>query len=172
MALGKKSDRKCYALYIDAAFSIDYSSTDYKIIGVDIDDLSVELNPTVETKKNILGENTVTHEGYEPSIDIEPFYHRAQEVLEAKIAELALARKGGDACRTSCVEVLYEFPEDEGSPPTVIHAYREDIFATPTSYGGDTTGFQTPFQVNFAGNRTKGSWERESRKFTANNTTL
>lgn len=167
MALGKKSERKCYALYVDAAFSADYSATEYKIIGHDLESLSVELNPTVETFRNILGQNGVRHEGYEPSIDVDTFYHRAKEALEAKVLELAMARKAGDACKTSCVEVVYEMAEDGVSAPEVIHAYREDILVVPTSYGGDTTGFQTPFQINFSGNRVSGNWERETSKFTA-----
>lgn len=167
MTLGKKSERKCYALYVDAAFSDDYSATDYKIIGHDLQSLSVELNPTVETFKNILGQNGARHEGYEPSIDIDTFYHRAKETLEAKVLELAMARKFGDACKTSCVEVVYAMAEDGTSAPEVIHAYREDILVIPTRYGGDTTGFQTPFQINFGGNRVKGDWDRETSKFTA-----
>lgn len=167
MALGAKSARKCYALYVDAAFSADYSATDYKIIGYDLESLSVELNPTVESFSNILGYTSTRHEGYEPSINIETFYHRAKEALEAKILELAMARKSGDACKTSVVEVVYEEAEDGVSEPTVIHAYREDVLAVPTSYGGDTTGFQTPFQINFAGNRTQGSFDRTTCEFTA-----
>lgn len=166
MALGAKSERKCFAVYLDAAFSEDYSATDYKIIGHDLDALSVELNPTVETFKNILGQNSVRHEGYEPSIDVETFYHRAKEALEAKVLDLAMARKSGDACKTSCVEVVYAMAEDGASEPEVLHAYREDILLVPTSYGGDTTGFQTPFQINFSGNRVKGDWDRSTLKFT------
>lgn len=166
MALGAKSERKCYALYVDAAFSADYSSTDYKIIGYDLESLSVELNPTVETFRNILGENAVRHEGYDPNIDVDTFYHRAKEALEAKVLELAMARKSGDACKTSCVEVVYAMAEDGVSEPEVIHAYREDVLVVPTSYGGDTTGFQTPFQINFSGNRVRGEWDRTSSMFT------
>lgn len=172
MALGAKSDRKCYALYVDAAFSADYSATEYKIIGHDLESLSVELNPTVETFRNILGQNGVRHEGYEPSIDVDTFYHRAKEILEAKVLELAMARKSGDACKTSCVEVVYAMAEDGASEPEVIHAYREDILLVPTSYGGDTTGFQTPFQINFSGNRVKGNWDRTTEKFTESESTL
>lgn len=172
MALGAKSERKCFAVYLDAAFSEDYSATDYKIIGHDLDALSVELNPTVETFKNILGQNSVRHEGYEPSIDVETFYHRAKEALEAKVLDLAMARKSGDACKTSCVEVVYAMAEDGASEPEVLHAYREDILLVPTSYGGDTTGFQTPFQINFSGNRVKGTWDRSTSKFTETGNTL
>lgn len=172
MALGAKSERKCFAVYLDAAFSADYSATEYKIIGHDLDSLSVELNPTVETFRNILGQNSVRHEGYEPSMDVETFYHRAKEALEAKVLDLAMARKSGDACKTSCVEVVYAMAEDGASEPEVIHAYREDILLVPTSYGGDTTGFQTPFQINFSGNRVKGNWDRTTSKFTETGSSL
>lgn len=172
MALGAKSDRKCYALYVDAAFSADYSATEYKIIGHDLESLSVELNPTVETFRNILGQNGVRHEGYEPNIDVDTFYHRAKETLEAKVLELAMARKSGDACKTSCVEVVYAMAEDGTSEPEVIHAYREDILLVPTSYGGDTTGLQTPFQINFSGNRVKGTFDRNTSKFTESESAL
>lgn len=166
MALGKKSERKCYALYVDAAFSADYSATEYKIIGYDLESLSVALNPKVETFSNILGQNSVRHEGYDPTIDVDTFYHRAKELLEAKVMELAIARKAGDACMTSCVEVVYAMAEDGVSAPDVIHAYREDILVIPTGYGGDTTGLQSPFQINFNGNRVSGAWDRETAKFT------
>lgn len=168
MALGKISERSCFAIYVDANFSADYTETDYKVIGTDLDDLSVALNPEVERKKNILGESSVTHSGYEPSIDVSTFYHRAKEVLEAKIMELAMYRKQGDSCKTSMVEVLMEKANDGVSAPNVIYAFREDVLCVPESYGGDTTGVQVPFSINPAGNRVKGNFDLTTKKFTEN----
>lgn len=169
MALEKRSPRKAYALYIDAAFSADYSETDYKIIGHDTDNLSINLSPNVTPSENVIGETTVIHSGYSPSADISSFYHRMKGVLEDKILKLAMGRKSGDACKTSCVEAAWEMPEDENTEPTLICAYREDILCIPTSYGGDVSGFQTPFQVNFAGNRKEGTFDRGTLKFTEKN---
>lgn len=165
-----KSVRSCYATYVDGAFSTDYSACAYEIIGKDSESLSVELNPDVEQKKNILDENMVVHSGYEPSVAVDDFYHRAKEALSAKIAEIAAARQTGEACKTSIVEVLYEMADDGKAAPTVIWAYREDIYCIPTSYGGGTSGFETPFQVYFSGNRTKGSFDRETKVFTETST--
>lgn len=168
MELGKRSPRKAYAMYIDAKFDPTYEDTEYKIIGHDMDNMSVALNPQVTTRENIIGDASVIHEGYNPSADISSFYHRIKGILEAKVLELAMARKSGDACRTSCVEVAWEMADDENEEPIQICAYREDILCIPTSYGGDTSGLQTPFQVYFAGKRTAGTFDRETNTFTKN----
>lgn len=165
-----KTPRKCLAHYVDAAFDTTYESTDYQLIGVDLEEFNVELNPQVETKQNILGENSVTHSGYEVSSSVDTFYHDAKKALEDKILEMAMDRAVGDECKTSYVEVLYESGETTDVAPAVIRAYREDILVIPTSYGGDTTGVQSPFEIHYCGNRTKGTFDRETRKFTASTT--
>lgn len=167
-----KTPRKCLAHYVDAAFDMTYEATDYQLLGADLEEFNVELNPQVESKQNILGENSVTHSGYEVSSSVETFYHDAKKALEDKIIELAMERAVGDACKTSYVEVLYQEGETADTPPTVIRAYREDVLAIPTSYGGDTTGVQSPFDIHYCGNRTKGTFDRETRKFTPASTTL
>ena len=37
----------------------------------------------------------------------------------------------------------------------------------PTSYGGDTSGYQIPFTVNYTGERVKGKIDISSGTFTA-----
>lgn len=46
-------------------------------------------------------------------------------------------------------------------------AYQQECYVTPTSYGGDTSGYQIPFTVNYVGERTKGTYNVETGKFTA-----
>ena len=36
----------------------------------------------------------------------------------------------------------------------------------PTSYGGDTSGYQIPFTVNYVGGRVKGKYVLGTKKFT------
>lgn len=168
---GVKSDRTCHALYIDVAFSTDYSKSKYEILGKDTDNLSIELNPEVEKKKNVIGENTVTFSGYEPEISLDTFYHRVGDAYSTVLAHIAMARLHGEKnCKTSYVEVLYEMAEDGESEPTVIEAYREDCLVVPSSYGGDTSGLQFPFTIEPDGNRVAGTWVRSTATFTAKNT--
>lgn len=162
-----RTPRKCLVHYVDAAFDMTYEATNYQKLGLDLESLTVELNPKVTTTQNIWGENSVVFSGYEPTTNIETFYHDAKKLLEAKVIELAMSRTDGDACKTSYVEALYEESATRADPPTLIMAFREDMLLVPTSYGGDVNGVQCPFEIRYCGNRVAGNFDRETLKFTA-----
>lgn len=168
-----KTDRKGLVHYVDAAFDTSYEATDYQLIGIDLTSFSVNLNPQIDTTTNILGQTSVIHRGYQPTSAVDTFYHDAKKALEAKVIELAMSRKfSGDACKTSYVEVLYLEGENDETEPTPIHAYREDIICAINSYGGDISGVQSPFDIHYAGNRVKGTFDRKTKKFTADGENL
>lgn len=163
-------ERKYLAHYLDGKFDMTYSSTEYSRIGKDLEEYSEELNPEVEVTKNIIGEQSVRHSGYEVSADVDPFYfENYDDALSNKIMELAMTRATGDKCRTSMVDVLLKPGATEDEAPTVVWAYREDVVIAVNSVGGDTTGIQTPFTVYKAGNRVKGTWDMTTKKFTVSN---
>lgn len=146
-----KLERKAYATYIDAKFG-GSGSPEWFLIGKDIEDMSVELNPDTETVKNILGETSVKDNGYEPTMSADPYYANPSDSIYPKLKEIAMERKVGDACKTKILEVIID-PSDDGSH----EAYEEDVIVKPQSYGGDTSGFAIPFDVLFDGNRKKGT---------------
>lgn len=160
-----KAERKYLAHYLDAAFDKSYEKTEYVRIGKDLEEFAVELSPNIESKSNILGENSVIHQGYETTATADPVYYEYDDALTEKLMEIAMLRQSGDACRTSYVEVLLK-PGENGAAPTVVRAVREDVLLIPSSYGGDTSGVQVPFTVNFNGNRTEGDFDLETKKFT------
>ena len=160
------TERKYLAHYLDSAFSADASATTYVRLGKDLEEYSVGLSPSVERKTNILGENSVVVSGYDVSTGVSPFYYDYDDELSQKIMDIALSRSTADACKTSYVEVVLK-PGEDGGAPTVVSAWREDVLVIPTSYGGDTSGVQVPFTINYAGNRVKGSFDLAARKFTA-----
>lgn len=114
--------------------------------------MSVELNPDIETVKNILGETSVKDNGFEPSVTADPYYANPEDSIYAKIKEIAMKRLKGDACKTKILEVIID-PADEGTH----EAYTENVIVKPTSYGGDTSGFAIPFEVHFDGDRKDGT---------------
>ena len=161
-------ERKYLAHYIDAAFDTTYESTDYVRLGRHLEEYAEELNPDVETNKNIWGEQYVVHNGYEVQADVSPFYYEDyDDALSEKIMNLANDRATGDACRTSMVDVLFKPGTTAGAEPTVVWAYREDVYVVPSSIGGDTSGIQMPFTVYKTGNRVKGTFDVSTKKFTA-----
>lgn len=161
-------ERKYLAHYIDAAFDMTYAATNYTRIGKNLEEYNEDLNPDVEVSKNILGEQSVKHSGYEVQSDVDPFYYEDyDDALSEKIMEIANTRATGDKCKTTMVDVLLKPGATDDAAPTVVWAYREDVHVIPNSVGGDTSGVQTPFTVYKAGNRVKGTFDVSTKKFTA-----
>lgn len=143
-----KLERKALLHYIDASFGS--GSPEWFLIGKDIEDMSVDLNPDTETVKNILGETSVKDNGYEPSMSADPYYANPEDSIYDKIKDIAMQRLTGDACKTKILEVIID-----GDSP--YEAYTEDVIVKPQSYGGGTEGVNIPFDVLFDGNRKKGT---------------
>lgn len=160
------AERKYLAHYLDAAFDTKYTACEYVRMGKDLEEYSVELNPDVETKKNILGENSVNVSGYEVSSSVDPYYYEYDEKLSEKIMDIAMNRTTGDGCKTSTIDVLLKPGATDEDEPTTVWAYREDCYVVPQSVGGDTTGIQVPFEIHRSGNRVKGTFDIKTKKFT------
>lgn len=152
-------ERKYLMHFIDANFGS--GTANYVRLGEDLEEYNEELNPQVEVKQNILGDQRVKHSGYQVQSSVEPFYAYENEPLFAKLAAIANERKTGDDCKTTKVDVLV----DENG--TQIWAFREDVYVVPNSVGGDTSGVQIPFTVYNAGNRTAGTWNASTKTFNA-----
>lgn len=158
-------ERKYLAHYIDGAFSGENPA--YVRLGKDLEEYSVELNPDVESKQNILGENSVVINGYEASSSVEPYYYDYEDSLAEKVMDIAMNRITGDGCKTTVVDVLLK-PGEDGAAPTCVWAYREDCHVVPESVGGDTSGVQIPFTIHRAGNRVKGTFDISTKTFNEN----
>ena len=50
-------------------------------------------------------------------------------------------------------------------------AFMQDCYIVPTSYGGDTSGYQTPFTVNYVGDRVEGTYNVNTKTFTEKGST-
>ena len=145
-----KLAREALMHYIDSSFGSGDPA--WFLIGKDIDDMSVELNPDTETTKNILGETTVKDNGYEPSMSADPYYANPEDSIYEKLRDIAMNRKKGDSCKTRLLEVIVENTSDSSHK-----AWIEDVIVKPQSYGGDTAGVAIPFDILFNGNRQEGT---------------
>ena len=67
-----KIERKYMAHYLNAAFGSGDAS--YTRLGSDLEEYSPELTANVEKKSNIVGETTVTINGYQKQGEVSPYY--------------------------------------------------------------------------------------------------
>ena len=167
-----KLNREALAHYLDTAWNkkiADASKATFEIIGDDIEEMSVEMNADTSQIKNILGQTKTQDKGYTPSLDADPFYADPDKKLYPKLRDIAMERLTGNECKTLMLEVIVEDLE-----ATTHTAYVREVMVKPTSYGGDTEGFNIPFTVSEDGAWKKGTVTAESVKagapvFTATN---
>ncbi len=152
-----KAERKYLVHFIDANPLGDPAtavtdSTNYVRLGKDLEEYTENLNPSVETKKNIWGETSVIHSGYEVSSDVDPYLIELNaaestsnpdvpEVLGEKLMDIANNRRTGAGCQTTKVDILIDI-------------------------GGDTSGISVPFTIHNNGGRVKGNFDLKTKTFT------
>ncbi|MGL6219314.1 MAG: hypothetical protein ACRC36_14860 [Lacrimispora sphenoides] len=162
-----KLERKALVHFLDSSFKNEPETATWFKIGIDMEELVVNLNPDVATSKNIWGESRATDNGYEPSIDADPYYANPDEPLYPKLRDIAMDRLVGDKCKTLSLEVLVD-----DTDATNHLAYIEEVIVKPQSYGGGTSGVNIPYNMAFNGGRKKGyvtkiSFDSGNPKFTA-----
>lgn len=157
-----KIERKYLAHFINATPTDEAT---YERLGKDLEEYSTELSPEVDTKRNIIGETSVTVSGYDVSSTVEPFYAEEGSKLFDFLQDIVDDRKVLDDVVTDAIEVHMWEPSGGTQDDTSFVAYKEDVHIAITSYGGDYTGYQIPFEIHYTGKRTKGTFDTATRKF-------
>ena len=158
-----KIERKYMAHYLNAHFANDSEDTaEYVRLGKDLEEYSPELSANVEKKQNILGNTSVTIDSYQKQGEVSPYYAEKGDPLFTKLQAIIDGSLVLDDLKTDIVEVKLWDAESSGAFPAV----REECYIEVVSYGGDTTGYQIPFNVHYTGVKTKGTFDPATKKFT------
>lgn len=159
-----KIERKYLAHYINTtAPGAEPATAVYERLGKDLEEYSPELSAEVESKKNILGENSILISSYEKTGTIEPFYAEKESALFKRLQAIIDGNLVLDDLKTDVVEVKLWEQEEAGAFPAI----KEEAYIEVTSYGGDTTGYQIPFTLHYTGVKTNGTFDPSTKTFTA-----
>ena len=156
-----KIERKYMAHFLNGAKPGEEAV--YERLGQDLEEFAPELSAQVETKKNILGENSVVISGYEKTAAVEPYYAQSGSALFTRLQEIIDGDLVLDDLKADVVDVKLWDENDNGAYPAV----KETVYLEIASYGGDTTGYQIPFTLHYTGEKVKGTFELATRTFTA-----
>ena len=132
---------------------VDYTkaSGGWEALGKDNDDLSKELNPDTETSKNVLGEATFTHSGYEPEVSLDPYYIDPARKMYDRIRQNAIEeRYGEEDLLGKFAEAFFTWANKE-TRKMGGYCYVRDAWYVPQSTGGDTTAYGIPVTINPVG---------------------
>ena len=158
-----KIERQYMAHYLHTVCAGDTGTAAYVRLGKDLEEYSPELSANVEKKSNIMGETSVTIDSYQKQGEVAPYYAEKDDPLFTKLQAIIDGDLVLDDLKTDIVEVKLWETESSGAYPAV----KEECYVEVSSYGGDTTGYQIPFNVHYTGVKTTGTFNVSTKTFTA-----
>ena len=147
---------------IERKYMAHYLNANYVRLGKDLEEYSPELSANVEKKSNILGETSVTIDSYQKQGEVSPYYAEKDDPLFTRLQAIIDGDQVLDDLKTDIVEVKLWGEESAGAYPAI----KEECYIEVSSYGGDTTGYQIPFNVHYTGVKTKGTFDVSKKTFT------
>ncbi|MEG1752529.1 MAG: hypothetical protein RR234_01315 [Christensenella sp.] len=155
-----KIARKFMAHYINTTNGSGAAA--YVLLGKNLEEYTAELSAEIEKHKNILGENSIILSSYEKSGTVEPYYAEKGDTLFTRLQAIIDGSLVLDDCNTDIIEVkLWETPTAGAYP-----AIKENAVIEVSSYGGDNTGYQIPFNIHYTGEKTYGTFDPKTKAFT------
>lgn len=148
-----KLPRAAYAMWLT------FDKENFTILGRDTDSMEYSLNPDVSTDKNVIGETTVTHSGFNPELSVDTYRARTEDKIYPNILDIAMNRKyDEESTKAYLLEAVLDESVDNSKVKTLTgKGWMEEVVVVPQSTGGDLTGFGIPFNVNPNGGRVEGT---------------
>ena len=134
----------------------------YEAIGVDNDELTRSLNNEVESKLNVLGQSTVDITKGTNTTSVDPCYYRK----DGKLAKKLKAIYWEDKELSQVIETFMEVDATEEATEGTYKAFKQKAAIDLKSWGGDTKGIGMPYDLNWVGPKTYGTFNPETKKFT------
>lgn len=134
-----------------------------EIIGKGIEEASISPSAEIESVTDILGNTETTLSSYEKTTDLDPIYleggNKFSEWLDTLEETDAIL---DDAVGTFVVVKLYKTTEE-----TKYVAWEQQAVVELTGFGGDTKGVNLPCTLHWIGERTMGTFDPSTKRFTA-----
>ncbi len=137
------------------------STASYEVLGEDLEEFNVEMGANVIKQPNILGANSISIDRYEKTASVEPYKADSGTGLFTFLKAIIDEEKTLDDLKTDVVHVDVFGTAVSGAYP----AYKEIVIVEVVSYGGNTEGFQIPFNLHFTGQRTEGTFNPTTKAF-------
>lgn len=119
----------------------------WEALGKDVDDLSKDLNPDTENSKNVLGESTFEHKGYQASVALDTYFMAPERLMYAHLLEVAQKELYAESDIGGYFAEAYFTSVDEANHEMSGYCYVRRCNIVPQSVGGSTAGFSIPFTI-------------------------
>ncbi|HHV51799.1 MAG TPA: hypothetical protein GXX54_08935 [Clostridiales bacterium] len=152
--------REEFMLFADVSSSPN--SPEWELLGDKVEELTLAMNPNVETVHDVTGNTSTTLDRYEVQTDISPVRAKRESKLHKILYDIVKYRKTHtDVIRKFlCVNVFDEVEEGKYA------AWIQDGVIAVQSYGGNTQGLDIPFNIHWIGKPVHGTFDPTTKQFT------
>ena len=141
--------REEFKLFADVGSS---NSPEWELQGGRIEDMSLEMNPNVETVTDVTGVTETTLDKYEKQTSVSPYYAKRDSKMAAWLYNVVREEKTlSDVEKTFCVVNI--FAGSDGA----YDAWTQKGVVAVQSFGGDTKGLQIPYNIHWIGEKVFGT---------------
>lgn len=141
--------REEFKLFADVGAA---NAPEWELQGSKVEDLSIEMNPNVETTTDVTGVTETTLDKYEPQTSVAPYYARRESKLAAWLYNVVREGKTlSDVEKTFCCVNIFAGADGK------FDAWTQKAVVAVQSYGGDTKGVQIPYNLHWIGEKTFGT---------------
>ena len=151
---GQKAERKLLVTAVNVGDSITNGSgtPEWQIIGVGVEDSSIEYNPDTETKTDILGITETTVNKLETSQTLEPMTVRGGSKLAVKLYNQIKYNRVSEFAMYEVMQI-HAYVGTDGAYEAEVH---KNCTITPQSLGGDAY-VDMPIDINYSNDKVHGT---------------
>ena len=151
---GQKAERKLLVTAVNVGDSITKGSgtPEWQIIGVGVEDSSIEYNPDTETKTDILGITETTVNKLETSQTLEPMTVRGGSKLAVKLYNQIKYNRVSEFSMYEVMQI-HAYVGADGAYEAEVH---KNCTITPQSLGGDAY-VDMPIDINYSNDKVHGT---------------
>lgn len=143
---------------------------EWELIGDRVEEMSLKMNPNIETISDITGMTETTLDRYAVETEVTPMRARRDSKLFAILYDIVKQEKTlSDVEREFlCVNVFDSETTGTGDAAiTTYAAWKQRAVIAVQSFGGGTAGLDIPFVIHWVGAKTQGSFNPAAKEFTA-----
>ena len=151
---GQKAERKLLVTAVNVGDSITKGSgtPEWQIIGVGVEDSSIEYNPDTETITDILGITETTVNKLETSQTLEPMTVRGGSKLAIKLYNQIKYNRVSEFSMYEVMQI-HAYVGTDGAYEAEVH---KNCTITPQSLGGDAY-VDMPIDINYSNDKVHGT---------------
>ncbi|MEG1777502.1 MAG: hypothetical protein RR209_00865 [Angelakisella sp.] len=141
----------------------------WELIGDRVEEMSLKMNPNIETVSDITGMTETTLDKYQIETEVTPMRAKRDSKLFGILYDIVKNERTLSEVERDflCVSV-FDSETSTGAPATTSYAaWKQRAVIAVQSFGGGTAGLDIPFVIHWVGEKTQGKFEPKSKLFTA-----